>query len=299
VTSLRQRVLDELQRRNYSPATTRGYIHAIKQFAEYFGKSPEQLGAEEIRRFELHLLKEKKLAPATVEGRMSALRFLYKKTLKRRDIAYDDLIFPKTPKKLPVVLSPEEVTRMIEAAPSMLHRTILMVLYATGIRRTEASLLKVSDIDSERMVIHIQQGKGSRDRDVPMTPKLLDALRKYFRWKRPKVYLFPSTAGHRGVEQPLSDHTIWYICSEAAKRAGIKKKRIGAHTLRHSFATTLMESGTDLRTIQLLMGHAQLEHTTRYLHLSQRHLHAAPNPLDQITIGSQSFSRKRPDNYQA
>ena len=128
---------------------------------------------------------------------------------------------------------------MIEAAPSLLHRTIRMVLYATGIRRTEASLLKVSDIDSERMVIHIRQGKGSRDRDVPMTPKLLEALREYWRWKRPKVYLFPSTAGHRGVEQPISDHTIWYACSEAAKRAGIKKT-IGAHTLRHSFATTLL-----------------------------------------------------------
>jgi integrase len=173
VTSLRQRVLDELQRRNYSSETTRGYIHAIKQFAEFFGKSPEQLGAEEIRQFQLHLLKERKLAPGTVEGRMSALRFLYKKTLKRRDIAYDDLIFPKTPRKLPVVLSPEEITRMIEAAPSLMHRTILMVLYGTGIRRTEASLLKVNDIDSERMVIHVQQGKGSRDREVPMTPKLL------------------------------------------------------------------------------------------------------------------------------
>jgi integrase/recombinase XerD len=161
---------------------------------------------------------------------MSALRFLYRKTLKRRDIAYDDLIFPKVPRKLPVVLSPEEVTRMIEAAPNLMHRTMLIVLYATGIRRTEASLLKVTDVDSERMVIHVRQGKGSRDRDMPMTPKLLEALREYWRWKRPKAYLFPSTEGYRGVEQPISDHTIWYICSEAAKRAGIKK-RIGAHTL--------------------------------------------------------------------
>ena len=166
MTSLRQRVLDELQRRNYSSETTRGYIHAIKQFADYFGKSPEHLGGQEIRQFQLHLLKDKKLAPGTVEGRMSALRFLYKKTLKRRDIAYDDLIFPKVPRKLPVVLSPEEITRMIEAAPNLMHRTILMLLYGTGMRRTEASLVKVSDIDSERMVIHIQQGKGSRDRDV-------------------------------------------------------------------------------------------------------------------------------------
>jgi len=155
-------VLNELQRRNYSPEATRGYIHAIKQFAEYFGISPEQLGGDEIRQFELHLLKEKKLAPGTVEGRMSALRFLYRKELKRRDIAYDDLIFPKVPRKLPVVLNPEEITRMIEAAPNLMHRTILMVLYATGIRRAEASLLKVSDVVSKRMVIHILQGKGSR-----------------------------------------------------------------------------------------------------------------------------------------
>lgn len=285
MTPLRQRMLEELQRRNYSPATTRGYILAVKQFADYFHRSPEQLGGSEIRRFQLYLLREKKLAPGTVEGRMSALRFLYKKTLKRRDIAYDDLIFPKTPQKLPVVLSPEEVTRLIEAAPNLLHRTILMVLYGTGIRRTEASLLKVSDINSERMVIHVHQGKGSRDRDVPMTPKLLDILREYWRWKRPKVYLFPSTSGHRGVEHPISDKTVWYAVTEAGKRAGIQK-RIGPHTLRHSFATNLMEAGTDLRTIQLLMGHAHLEDTTVYLHLSQRHLHAAINPLDQITIRS-------------
>jgi integrase/recombinase XerD len=284
-------MLEELQRRNYSPATTRGYILAVKQFAEYFGKSPEQLGTEEIRRFQLHLLKEKKLAPGTVEGRMSALRFLYKKTLKRRDIAYDDLIFPKTPTKLPVVLSPDEVARMIEAAPNLLHRTILMVLYATGIRRTEASLLKVSDINSKRMVIHIRQGKGSRDRDVPMTAKLLGALRDYARWKRPKVYLFPSTSGHRGEEQPISDKTVWYAAKQSASRAGLRKK-IGPHTLRHSFATALLEAGTDLRTIQLLMGHAHLEDTTVYLHLSHRHLHAAANPLDQITIRNHGDGRQ-------
>src|SRR3954470_4748890 len=162
-------MLEELQRRNYSPSTSRGYILAVRQFAEYFNVSPEQLGAEDVRRFQLHLLNEKKLAPGTVEMRMSALRFLYRKTLKRRDIGLDDLIFPKTRHKLPVVLSPEEVTRLIEAARNRMHRTILMVLYGTGIRRTEASMLKVSDIDSERMVLHIHQGKGSRDRDVPMT----------------------------------------------------------------------------------------------------------------------------------
>ena len=155
-----------------------------------------------------------------------------------------------------------------------------MLLYATGIRRAEASLLKVSDVDSERMVIHVHQGKGSRDRDVPMTPKLLEALREYFRWKRPKVYLFPSTAGHRGVEQPLSDHTIWYVCSEAAKRAGIKK-RIGAHTLRHSFATHLLESGYDIRTVQELLGHKDVRTTMIYTHVLNRGGRGVLSPIDQ------------------
>ena len=187
MTPLRRRMLEELQRRNYASETTRGYILSVKQFAEYFGKSPEKMGAEEIRRFQLYLLQEKKLAPGTVEMRMSALRFLYKKVLKRRDLTYDDLIFPKTPRKLPVVLSQPEVKRLIEAAPNLLYRTVLIVLYSTGVRRTEASLLKVSDIDSERRVIHVRQGKGSRDRDVPLTPKLLEALRQYWLEEAPEL----------------------------------------------------------------------------------------------------------------
>jgi integrase/recombinase XerD len=294
MTPLRQRMLEELQRRNYSPATTRGYILAVKQFAEYFGKSPDLLGAEDVRRFQLYLLNEKKLTPGTVEIRISALRFFYRKTLKRRDLTLDDLTFPKTPRKLPTVLSPDEVTRLIEAAWNLMHRTILMVLYATGIRRAEASRLKVSDIDSQRMVIHIRQGKGGRDRDVPLSPKLLDALREYWRWKKPKIYLFPSTSGHRALEQPISDKTVWNACRQAARRAGLRK-RMGPHTLRHSFATHLLEAGTDLRTIQLLMGHVDLEDTTVYLHLSQRHLHAATNPLDQLTIRSYVPYRRSED----
>ena len=241
VTRLRQRMLEELQRRNYSQDTTRSYIFAVKQFAQYFGESPEKLGAEEIRRYQLYLLNEKKYAPGTVEIRMSALRFLYKRVLKRRDLSFDDLVYPKRPKKLPVVLSPGEITRLIEATPNPMHRTILMVLYGTGIRRTEASLLKVSDIDSQRMVIHIRQGKGARDRDVSLSPKLLEALRVYWRWKKPKDYLFPSTPGQRGPQQPISDKTIWNICQGAAIRAGIHK-RIGPHTLRHYVGFLTMSS---------------------------------------------------------
>ena len=283
MTNLRQRMVEELQRRNYSAATIRGYVLAIKQFADYFGKPPDRLGATHIQRFQWYLLQERKLAPVTVEIRMSALRFFFKKMLKRRDIHFDDLPFPKTPRKLPTVLSREEVGRMIDETTNLMHRTILMVLYGTGVRRTELSLLKVTDIDSKRMVIHIRQGKGSCDRDVPLSPKLLEALREYWRWKKPKIYLFPSTPGKRGVEEPMSDKVVWWAVREAARRAGITRK-IGPHTFRHSFATELLEGGTDLRTIQLLMGHARLEDTTVYLHLSRRHLEMTINPLDQLPV---------------
>jgi integrase/recombinase XerD len=287
MTTLRQRMVEELQRRNYSPSTIRGYILAVKQFAEYFGKPPDRLGATHVQRFQWYLLQERKLNPGTVEMRMSALRFFFKKMRKRRDMHFDDLPFPKTPRKLPTLLSPEEVRRMIDGTTNLMHRTLLMVLYGTGVRRTELSLLKVADIDSNRMVIHIRQGKGSRDRDVPLSPKLLEALREYWRWKKPRFYLFPSTAGQRGVEAPMSDKVVWWAVREAARRAGITRK-IGPHTFRHSFATELLEAGTDLRTIQLLMGHSRLEDTTLYLHLSRRHLKMTINPLDQLPVPGQT-----------
>jgi len=279
-------MVEELQRRNYSPATIRGYVLAIKQFADYFGKPPDRLGATHVQRFQWYLLQERKLAPVTVEIRMSALRFFFKKMLKRRDIHFDDLPFPKTPRKLPTVLSPDEVSRMIDGTTNLMHRTILMVLYATGVRRAELALLKVTDIDSKRMVVHIRQGKGSRDRDIPLSPKLLEALREYWRWKKPRGYLFPSTPGQRGVEQPMSDKVVWWAVREAARRACITRK-IGPHTFRHSFATELLEAGTDLRTIQLLMGHSRLEDTTLYLHLSRRHLEMTINPLDRLRVQNQ------------
>ena len=283
MTLLRKRMLEELQRRNYTPETVRGYITAVKQLAKYFGKSPDLLGAEEIRRFQLYLINEKKLEPSTVKLRMAALRFFYKKTLKRRDLYFDDIPYPKTRKQLPVILSPREVTQLIDAAWNLMHRTILMVLYGTGMRRTEARLLKVEDIDKECMVIHIRNAKGRRDRDVPLTPKLHKALRQYYQWKNPRVYLFPSARDHSGEEQPVSDKTIWHACRMAAKRAGITKN-IGPHSLRHSYATHLVEAGTDLRTIQVLLGHVRLEHTLIYLHLSRRHLQTTVNPLEQLDL---------------
>jgi len=290
-------MLEELQRRNYSADTIRGYILAVEQFAQYFHKSPELLGAEEIGQFQLHLLQEKKLALGTIALRIGALRFLYKKTLKRRDVDLDDLPLLKTPKKLPVVLSPEEVTRLIEAAPNLLYRTMLVLLYATGLRRAELADLKLSDIDSSLMIVHVQQGKGSRDRELPLTQKVLDALREYWRAAKikPRVYLFPTRKEPTEKEKPISDKTVWNACHEAALRAGLTK-RIGPHTLRHSFATHLLEAGTDLRTIQMLLGHRCLKDTAIYLHLSRRHLRAAINPLDQITLREFDKHSPAPEN---
>ncbi len=288
MTPLRQRMLEELQRRNYSPTTIESYILAVKEYAKYCNKSPDLLGAEDVRRYQLYLINEKRLAPRTVKVRMSALRFFYWKTLKRRDLHCDDLPMPKVPMKLPVVLGPGEVTQLIEGASSLRDRTRLMILYGTGIRRSELRLLKVTDIDSKCMVIHIKQGKGRRDRDLPMTPKLLEALKEYWRSARPAVYLFPSPNKWDGQERPICSKTVWHTCHNAAVRAGLTKA-IHPHTLRHSFATQHMDSGTDLRTIQSLLGHADLKDTMVYVHLSQRHMRAAVNPLDQLDIKKHSL----------
>src|SRR6266567_8464114 len=169
-------MLDELQRRNYSPSTVRCYIHAVEDFSKYFHRSPERLGPSHIREYQVHLFRDRKLSPGTIQSRCAALRFLYVKTL-RRPYLHDEIPFPKRPRKLPTVLSPEEVARLIDSARNLMHRAMLMTLYATGLRRAELCHLKVTDIDSERMVIHVHQGKASRDRDVLLTPKLLDTLR--------------------------------------------------------------------------------------------------------------------------
>ena len=285
MTKLRQRMLEELQRRNFAPSTIRYYIRTVREFAAYFHKSPDQLGVEELRQFQLHMLRDRKLATGTVENRMTALHFLFKKVLKRHDPELYDMRLTRVPKKLPIVLSPEEVEELIAAAPNLRYRIILLVLYATGLRRAEAARLKLADIDSQRMIIHVRSGKNSRDRELPLTPKLLEALRAYWRAckVKPKVYLFPARFKTTEEERPVSDKAVWHACVESARRAGLSK-RMGPHTLRHTFATHLIESGTDLPTLQLLMGHQKLQDTTLYVHLSRRHLHAAVNPLERIHI---------------
>jgi site-specific recombinase XerD len=277
-------MLEELQRRNYAQNTVRAYLLAVQQFAEFFHRSPDQLGPDHIRRFQSFLLKEKKLSPRTVVQRVSALRFLYVKTLKRHYML-EHIPFPKAVRRLPIVLSQEEVGRLIDSASNLFHRAMLMTLYSTGVRRAELCHLKVSDIDSQRMVVHVRQGKGGRDRDVPLSPKLLETSREYWRWMKPKTYLFPGTVDHWRADVPISEKMPWHACREAAQRAGIAKQ-VTTHTLRHCYATHLLEGGADLRTIQLLLGHAKLEHTTVYLHLSQKHLTSVVNPLDTIGVSS-------------
>ena len=234
MTELRQRMLEELQRRNFSPSTIRGYIRTVRDFAVYFRKSPDQLGVEQVRQFQLHMLRDQKLATGTVQNRMTALHFFFRKVLKRHDPELYDMALTRRPKKLPVVLSPEEVEKLIEAAPNIRYRMILLLLYATGLRRTEASQLKLADIDSKRMIIHVHEGKNSRDRELPLTPKLLEALRAYWRAckVKPKVYLFPARSQKMDEERPITDKAVWHACRESARRARLSK-RLGPHTLRH------------------------------------------------------------------
>ncbi len=296
MTRLRKMMLEELQRRNYSSITTRNYLRVVTEFAKYFGKPPDRLGLNELRTYQAYLLRERKLTPGTVVNQVAALRFFFVKTLKRYQFR-DFLPYPQDRRRLPTVLSREEVSHLINAAGNLFRRTLLMTLYGTGMRRAELAHLKVSDIDSQRMIIRVVAGKGGKDRDLPLSPALLETLREYWRWRKPKLYLFPTRTLGRRLDQPISDKTVWIACTEAARRAGISK-RVTPHTLRHSWATHLLEAGTDLRTIQVLLGHGDLETTAQYLHLSQRHLQTVVNPLDGLSLTDtqnicRSFKRKK------
>jgi integrase/recombinase XerD len=282
VTTLIQRMREELVRRNYATTTIHSYLKAVEHFEQRVNAPLDQLGPDDLRSYHAYLLEGRKLAVNTVVLNVCALRFLYIKVLKRRDMK-EDLPYPKERLRLPVILSPGEVAQLIGAARNLYHRTLLMTLYSTGLRRAELCRLKVSDIDSKRMMLRVEQGKGGIDREVPLSKKLLGALREYYRWMRPQTYLFPGTVNGWRADKPISEKIVWQAVRDASVRAGIKK-RVTPHTLRHCFATHLLESGADLRSIQMMLGHSDLEATTVYLHLSRHHLQATANPLEQISV---------------
>jgi site-specific recombinase XerD len=252
---LQQRMTEDMQLRNLSPDTQRSYLHQISQLARYFGKSPDKLGPSDIRSYQLHLIQEKELAPSSLLVAVSAIRFLYNVTLQR-DWRLEQVVPTcRKPQALPVVMSPDEVSRFLDAVENRKHRMILTICYAAGLRISEAVNLTLSAIDSERMVIHVEDGKGRKDRYVMLSPALLEMLREYWRRFRPKEWLFPG----RNPEKPISPLVIDLACRTARRKCDIAKP-VTPHSLRHAFAVHLLESGADLRTIQLLLGHRELEH---------------------------------------
>ena len=283
MTQLRKMMLEELERRNYAQSTTRAYLRTIEDLARYFKRPPDQLGPEHIREYQAYLFRERKLSPNTVNQRTGALRFFFIVVLKK-PWSIAETPYPRRNFRLPKVLSQEQVANLIDSATTPFYRAILMTLYATGLRRAELAGLKVSDVDSERMVIHVRGGKGRKDRDVMLSPVLLDTLRQYWRSlrRRPNIWLFPGNRWHTG-ERPITTKVVWKACREAAERAGLGPD-VHPHTLRHCFATHLLEAGADLRTIQILLGHRDLEETTIYLHLSNLHLNATASPLDRLSL---------------
>src|SRR6266699_3618323 len=278
---------EELQRRNYAETTINSYIRAVEDFSRRFNRPPDRLGLRHIREYQAELFQKQKLSSGTVNNRLAALRFFYIKTLKKAwSIA--ETPYPKRALHFPSILSQEEVTQLIDAALTPYHRILLLTLYATGVRNAELTHLKVSDIDSQRMVIHIQGGKGRVDRDVMLSPKLLEELRQHWRRlpRKSSTWLFPGNRWHNS-DQPIDTKTPRNACKEAAQRAGLQKQ-VHPHTLRHCFATHLLEAGADLRNIQMLLGHNDLEQTTIYLHVSELRLNATASPLDSLSLRSES-----------
>jgi integrase/recombinase XerD len=277
MTPIRQRMTEDMQVRNLALNTQMSYVQQVSLFARHFNKSPDQLGPEDIRAYQVYLTNEKKLAPGSILIAVAALRFLYKVSLKK-DWTFEDVIpAPKKPQKLPIVLSPEEVLQFLECVGSTKHRAILTTCYAAGLRISEAVRLKPTDVDSQRMVIRVDQGKGRKDRYVMLSPKLLDTLRSYWRAVQPKGWLFDGDV----PGQPISTSAVELACQKARRLSGIGKP-ITPHSMRHAFAVHLLESGTDVRTIQLLLGHRSLATTARYLRIATSKVCSTSSPLDLL-----------------
>ncbi len=262
MTPLRQRMIDDMRIRNYSPHTIRGYVSSVSQFARFHGRSPKKLGPEDVRAFQLHLLNVRNVSPNVVLQVGCALRFFYRVTLDK-DWLIKHIPLPKKPKRLPLVISHEEVLTLIGTPTNIKHRAILTTCYATGLRASEVVNLKVSDIDSKRMVISIREGKGRKDRIVPLSENLLHILREYWQAVRPQTFLFPAWR----TDRPLNRRTASRVCARARQDAGLRQG-ITLHTLRHSFATHHLDQGTNIRLIQAMLGHTSLRTTERYTHVT-------------------------------
>jgi integrase/recombinase XerD len=280
MTPLRQRMIEDMRLRNYAPLTVKVYVERVAAFAKHFGKSPERLGAADVRAYLLYLVQEKHASWSYYDQALAALRFLYGTTLGKKWVL-DDLASPRKQRKLPVVLSPDEVAQFFEAIDSLKHRAILMTAYAAGLRVSEVVSLRIDDIDSRRMVIRIRQAKGRKDRYVMLSPRLLAILREYWKAARPTQFLFPGDVPDR----PITPRTVQKACRGAQEAAGLGKC-VRVHTLRHSFATHLLEAGTNIRIIQILLGHRSLRTTAVYTHVSTAALEATRSPLDRLVLPS-------------
>jgi site-specific recombinase XerD len=276
MTPLRQRMIEDMKLRNYAPRTIQVYVERVATFAKHFGKSPRRLGAAEVRAYLLFLIQEEHASWSYYGQALCALRFVYRTTLAKKWVL-DGVVSPKKQKKLPVVLSPAEVTQFFAAITGLKHRALLMTAYAAGLRVSEVVALRVDDIDSRRMVIRIRQAKGQKDRYVMLSPRLLTILREYWKADRPTQFLFPGNVPDR----PITARTVEKACRDAREAAGLGK-HVTVHTLRHSFATHLLEAGTDLRTIQVLLGHRSLRTTAVYTHVSAATLETTQSPLDRL-----------------
>jgi integrase/recombinase XerD len=292
MTPLRQRMIEDLQVRNLSVCTQEIYVRQVSRFARHFHKSPELLGPEQIRTYQVYLMNEKKLAPISIMVAMSALRFLYRVTLKK-DWSFKDLIpVPKKPHTLPIVLSPEEVLQFLASVTSRKHRAILTTCYAAGLRISEAVALTLPAIDSKRMVLRVEQGKGQRDRYVMLSPKLLEILRDWWRVERPGHWLFPGDKPDRHI----TTNSVALACRQVHRICKIPKP-ITPHSLRHAFAVHLLESGTDVRTIQLLLGHRSLATTAKYLRIATSKVCSTSSPLDLLPCPASMEVRSTPPQH--
>jgi integrase/recombinase XerD len=277
MTPLRQRMLEDMQIRNLSPHTQTAYVQQVSRFARHFGRSPTDLNPEDIRTYQVYLTNDRKLTPQSTLIAVAALRFLYKITLKRQWTFEEAIPTCKKPQKLPAILSPEEVLHLLACVQSIKQRAILTTCYAAGLRVSEAIRLTPTAIDSQRMVIRVEQGKGQKDRYVMLSPKLLETLRSYWRAVRPREWLFPGDC----PGQPITRSAVELACQSAHRRSGITKPAT-PHSFRHAFAVHLLESGTDIRTIQLLLGHRSLATTARYLRIATSKVCSTSSPLDLL-----------------